>query len=96
MTGDEEDVTVTDEAKAYLAAATNPLTQQLYTARDQFEVYPLEKGTILLNKYKVAARSDEELPDKPIVEVSIYTDLPDEPVDGTVYKILNTPIDEDN
>ena len=83
----------TTSVGTYLNSVTTPFPVQPY---QQFRVFTLEKGTVILNNRVVAARTDDVTAAETVVKVTTYADLPDEPDDSVVYLIKNTPIKEDD
>ena len=84
----------------YLVQATNPSPIPGAPAIDvpafeQFRVFPLEKGTVVLNNRLTARRADDKSPGT-ATEVTSFADLPTDPADGDIVHILNTPIAEDD
>ena len=94
-TGVEQNVDITALGD-YLDAAPSGIPNVTVPAYEQFEIFPLEKGVVILNKRKVTARSSDTSPAATVEEVTSFADLPDAGDSGTVYHILNTPIAEDD
>lgn len=93
VTGQEQTVDTTAIGD-YLSAATSMFGPM--PAYEQFQVFPLEKGIVILNKEKVTAKSADKTATKNVTQVSTYADLPDGEAASGVYQILNTPTQEDD
>ena len=83
----------TSFAGTYLDSVTTPFPVEPY---QQFKVFTLEKGTIVLNTRVTATRSEETTADISVVSVTTYAELPEEPDASVVYLIINTPVIEDD
>ncbi len=83
----------TSFAGTYLDSVTSPFPVEPF---QQFRVFTLEKGTIILNNRTVVTRSAETTADITVVSVTTYAELPETPDGSVVYLIENTPIDADN
>jgi len=84
----------------YLDQATNPspipgVPATSIPAYEQFRIFPLEKGTVVLNN-KINAARKSDVTTGTATEVTSFADLPDAPEVDDVVHILNTPIAEDD
>ena len=80
-------------ASDYLDSTTGRFAVPPY---EQFQIFTVEKGTIILNNRVKAKKSTDKTADVTVEKVSTYADLPSEPSGSQVYLIKNTPIKEDN
>ena len=90
--------TINFDAKGtYLDEISNPTPiPGNIPAYEQFRVFTLEKGTVVLNNRVVTAKTDDKTPAGSPTEVSSFADLPDAPTENQIVHILNTPIAEDD
>ena len=67
-------------------------------AYEQFRVFTLEKGTVVLNNRITAAKTSDKTPSKVTERVSSFAKLPDTDnvAEGDVYHIINTNVKEDD
>ena len=84
----------------YIVQATNPspipgVPATNVPAYEQFRIFPLEKGTVILNNKITTARA-ADLTTGTATEVTSFANLPETPSVGDIVHILNTPIDEDD
>ena len=69
------------DAREYLSSAN----------RDSYKTLTIEKSNLLLNREKVVTESSTTTPERTVIQVSTYADLPTEDIDGAlVYQIINS------
>ena len=75
LDGTEQNVDISS-AGTYLNSVNFPFAVEPY---EQFNVFTVEKGTVLLNNLKIVAKDPTKTGAETVTKVSTYADLPDEP-----------------